>query len=244
MGNPLKMKCKVTHISKSGDGVYSIELGPEGRLPRFKPGQFLHLSVDDYDPAGGFWPESRVFSIASRYGSSALRIVYSVKGKYTRLMEERLREGGEVWVKLPFGDFIIDAIAKAECDAVLVAGGTGVSPFVPFIEGLEAGQRTGRTRLFYGVRKAEHLLFGDVIASKAADGLLDARVYVEEGAVPSIALPCERGRLDMRRILSECADMREPAIFLSGPPAMISAFKAALLESGVPAGRIHIDEWE
>ena len=93
MGNPLKMKCKVTHISKSGDGVYSIELGPEGRLPRFKPGQFLHLSVDDYDPAGGFWPESRVFSIASRYGSSALRIVYSVKGKYTRLMEERLREG-------------------------------------------------------------------------------------------------------------------------------------------------------
>ena len=30
----------------------------------FKPGQFLHLALDAFEP-GGFWPESRVFSIAS-----------------------------------------------------------------------------------------------------------------------------------------------------------------------------------
>ena len=34
------------------------------RCPLFKPGQFLHLAIDPYDGAG-FWPESRVFSIAS-----------------------------------------------------------------------------------------------------------------------------------------------------------------------------------
>ena len=33
-------------------------------VPRFTPGQFLHLALDPYD-ADGFWPDSRVFSIAS-----------------------------------------------------------------------------------------------------------------------------------------------------------------------------------
>jgi len=130
MANPIKLKATVDSIKAYGEGVYEVSMIPEGFVPRYKAGQFLHLAIDDYDPAGGFWPESRVFSIASSWGSSDIRIVYSVKGAYTKRIEETLRAGSVVWLKLPYGSFVIDGALQPGQSAVLVAGGTGVSPSV------------------------------------------------------------------------------------------------------------------
>lgn len=69
MANPIKLKAVVTKVQSYGEGVYEVALKPVGTVPSYKPGQFLHLTVDEYDPAGGFWPESRVFSIASAYST-------------------------------------------------------------------------------------------------------------------------------------------------------------------------------
>lgn len=126
MGNIQKLPCRVQKIIDHGDRVYTVELLPERPLPRFKAGQFLHLALDDYNPSC-FWPESRVFSIASsptqRY---YLRISYSVKGSFTTRMENDLHEGMLVWVKLPYGDFVI----RDNGDVVLLAGGTGITAFI------------------------------------------------------------------------------------------------------------------
>lgn len=64
MPTPQKIRCRVDRLTDYGDHVYTVDLVPERRVPVFKAGQFLHLTLDEYDPAG-FWPESRVFSIAS-----------------------------------------------------------------------------------------------------------------------------------------------------------------------------------
>ena len=53
--------------------------GPNGRAPRFRPGQFLHLALDAYDPSG-FWPDSRVFSIASRASADATALRIYLRG--------------------------------------------------------------------------------------------------------------------------------------------------------------------
>ena len=59
-----KLPCVVRSVTDHGEHVYTVELEPAMPVPRFKPGQFLHLALDPYEP-GGFWPDSRVFSIAS-----------------------------------------------------------------------------------------------------------------------------------------------------------------------------------
>ena len=59
-----KIACAVAKVTDHGERVYTVELETATPVPRFTPGQFLHLALDDYEP-GGFWPESRVFSIAS-----------------------------------------------------------------------------------------------------------------------------------------------------------------------------------
>ena len=59
-----RIPCVVDALEDHGERVYTVLLRPGVPVPRFNPGQFLHLALDPYEP-GGFWPESRVFSIAS-----------------------------------------------------------------------------------------------------------------------------------------------------------------------------------
>ena len=157
MGNPIKVKSIVKSISSYGNQVYKVVLTGEKKFPRFKAGQFMHLTLEDFDPTTGFWPESRVFSIASCSAErSEVTIVYSVKGVYTRKMEQELKEGGSVWLKAPYGEFIIANHIKDGETAVLIAGGTGVSPFIPFLEELPDSIKVN---LNYGLRSIDLMIF-------------------------------------------------------------------------------------
>ena len=149
MGVPQKLRCRVAAIVDHGERVYTVDLSPERPAPLFRPGQFLHLALDPYDPSG-FWPESRVFSIASPPGQrDMLRISYAVKGRFTTRMAQELRAGGAAWIKLPYGDFMIGG----RRDVAIFAGGTGITAFTAFLDDLTPAYRHGVT-LFYGVATA------------------------------------------------------------------------------------------
>ncbi|PKL06107.1 MAG: hypothetical protein CVV53_06000, partial [Spirochaetae bacterium HGW-Spirochaetae-9] len=190
----------------------------------------------------------RVFSIASAPGTQELKIVYSVKGRYTRRMEEILKPGLEVWLKLPYGSFIIDSFAAPGQDVVLIAGGTGISPFLPYLRKLvDIGSAVQRVRLHYGIRDNDALLEGTFLDQGCRTGLFEVFLTVENeepGDYLSSAAARGRGRLHIDAIHQESADLRDPIFFLSGPPAMISAFKSGLGGLGVGPNHIKIDEWE
>ena len=106
--SPRRIPVVVKSITKHAEDIRSFELLPKKPFPRFKPGQFLHFTIDPYDQSG-HWPESRVFSIASPPSDKErLRITISKKGSYTTRIFNELKEGDEIWVKLPYGDFIVD----------------------------------------------------------------------------------------------------------------------------------------
>ena len=131
-----KLGCVVERIVDHGERVYTLALRPERPVPRFRAGQFLHLALDPYDPTG-FWPESRVFSIASSPAAARRRAhhlrrpwrVHRADGERAR------RRRAAIWIKLPYGDFVIESGP----DVVLFAGrdgGVGV-------HGLSRGSRAG-----------------------------------------------------------------------------------------------------
>src|SRR5664280_3730978 len=152
----------VRAVTDHGEHVYTVELEPTMSVPRFRPGQFLHLALDPPQP-GGFWPESRVFSIASSPRErDRLAITYAVKGAFTARMERELAPGRTVWVKLPYGEFVVDP----GTDAVLFAGGTGVTAFTAFLQSLQPDQ-AARVLLFYGARKPNLFVYGPVAAACA-----------------------------------------------------------------------------
>ena len=225
-----KIPCGVRAVTDHSERVYTVELEPSVAVPRFRPGQFLHLALDPYEQ-GGFWPESRVFSIASSPRErDRLAITYAVKGAFTARMERELAPGGSVWVKLPYGEFIVDSSR----DAVLFAGGTGVTAFTAFLQSLPPDQAT-RVLLFYGARKPDLFVYGPLAGACARE-------------VPSLTcqLVCEEtdGRLQVATAWPAIKTLHDPVFYLSGPPQMLAALTAQLCGRGVPPAAIRTDAWE
>ena len=225
-----KIQCVVRAITDHGERVYTVELEPSISVPTFKPGQFLHLALDPYDGTG-FWPESRVFSIASSPRErDRLTITYAVKGAFSTRMEREVAPGALVWVKLPYGEFAVESGR----DAVLFAGGTGVTAFTAFLRSLTPDLQT-RVLLFYGARTADLFVYGS-LAKACAD------------EVPSLTcnLICEetQGRLQVDAAWPAIVKMDDPAFYLSGPPSMLVALTDRLRAHGVADEAIRTDAWE
>jgi NAD(P)H-flavin reductase len=272
MSIPRKLPCQVASLTDHGGRVYTVDLAPASPVPPFKPGQFLHLTVDDYDPSG-FWPESRVFSIASSpRDRNRLRLCYSVKGRYTTKMEQMLKVGGELWVKMPYGEFFIDN----QADVVLVAGGTGISAFTAFLEALTPESQQ-KVTLIYGARNQALFLFQEMVLSQLArvPGF-QVMLFNETGdasfASRMAALPkppqCLPGRINLSSVLAPLtsdlrpptsapgpltSDLRPPTsapapltsvFYLSGPPVMLKALGADLRSRGIAPENIRTDAWE
>jgi ferredoxin-NADP reductase len=235
---PRKMRCVVSRVIDHGERVHSIFLTPERRLPRFLPGQFLHLALDPYDPSS-FWPESRVFSIASSPSDQqCLRITYVVKGKFTTRMEKELVGGKEVWVKLPYGEFIINN----SCDVVLFAGGTGITAFSAYLDQLETDQENSIS-LFYGARNFDLLIYKTLIDHKVKIcPKLNAWYYSEDGH-PQKSHEM-KGILSVKSAFYFLNKLLEKEYYLSGPPDMLQSLQSELIEHNIPSGQIKIDAWE
>jgi NAD(P)H-flavin reductase len=250
MANPVKIKAKVLSINTFGSDTYVLTLKPYSNIPRYKAGQFLHLSIDAFDPTDGFWPESRVFSIASATNMSEIEIIYSVKGSYTTRMAEVLAPGYEVWLKLPYGNFIIDSLIKPKQDVVIIAGGTGISPFLPFFYELltRNNSRDNKISLYYGIRSNALLLARHLLENCALLDNMQISICIEnEPPDEYLNTPYIKkmfGRLDIIKIFNEAQELNDPVFFLSGPPQMIFNFKSQLLQHGVSQENIKIDEWE
>lgn len=234
-----KIRCLVSGIRNYGEGVYGVMLQPQERPPRFAAGQFLHLAMDPYDPAG-FWPDSRAFSIASPPSDGRqLEILYSVKGRFTARMENELRVGAVVWVKLPYGDFRFDDVLRPRW---LIAGGTGISAFAGLLRGVVSQGRRAPVALTYGIRNEHLFFFRDIIEALADNGLVsETTIFVENGPIPSNS----RGirYLAGRIRLSDVPDNLDEA-WLAGPPGMIEYAERRLSALGLSRERIHIDHWE
>jgi ferredoxin-NADP reductase len=220
----------VRGVTDHGEHVYTVALEPSMPVPRFTPGQFLHLALDPYEP-DGFWPDSRVFSIASSpQERDRLTITYAVKGVFTTRMERELAIGGTAWVKLPYGEFVVDPAR----DAVLFAGGTGITAFTAFLQSLTPAHAS-RVVLFYGARTQDLFVYGPLAEARALE-------------VPSLIchLVCEstHGRLEVNAAWPAIESLDDPVFYLSGPPPMLTALTDQLGGRGVPADDIRIDAWE
>jgi ferredoxin-NADP reductase len=153
-------------------------------------------------------------------------------------MEQTLRVGSTVWIKLPYGDFVIDDTV----DVVLVAGGTGISAFTAFLGALTP-QHAREVRLIYGVRSPELFLFGDLIRAQRfrVPNFHVIQFAERPGAPDGDTFP---GRIALDRLWNEVPAPAHRVWYLSGPPPMLSALGSGLRARGVAADRVRIDAWE
>jgi ferredoxin-NADP reductase len=237
-----KLGCVVERVVAHGERVYTLALRPERLVPRFRAGQFLHLALDPYDPSG-FWPDSRVFSIASPPAQrDSVRITYAVHGRFTARMESDVIEGRQVWIKMPYGDFVVDS----RTDVVLFAGGTGITAFTAFLEGLTPHVHQSVT-LAYGARTSHLLIYRDIV-ERCAERLpsLAVSYFVEHDSDPPALERRVRptvGRVSVEAVWPRISRPFETTYYISGPPPMLRTIGEDLGARNISREAIHIDAW-
>lgn len=243
MPTPIKVVGTVSEIVEHAPDLRSFVIKPERRIPVFIPGQFLHLALDAYEP-GSHWPDSRVFSIASSPTErQSVRITISRQGEFTSRMFAELQQGSRVWLKLPYGTFCPNA--EQDGRMVMLAGGSGITPFVSFLEWAASAQPNAAVDLHYGARTAELLIYRPTIGRCQTNGLrnLRARYYVEQTNPDKIDSGLIHGRLSASTVWNELEQPKSCRYYLSGPRAMIDTFRAQLHELGASPESVLSDDW-
>jgi ferredoxin-NADP reductase len=216
----------VTSISNSIPEVYTIEFRSLVGKYKYLPGQFLHLALDaEYDGISQ-WPESRCFSMQSNQDEVTIRITYAVKGRFTKMMEQQLKVGSEVWLKLPYGDLFSRPHNKVS--TVFIAGGTGITPFLSLFTHRSFNEYI--TPLIYlGFRSGAYNIYKKELDLMKFN---DLKIFYED----------IEGLIDINRVFEKNSTRSD--YFISGPPEMIRIFKASLCEKGLQASNVFTDEWE
>jgi len=149
-----------------------------------------------------------------------------------------------VWIKMPYGDFVVNP----RSDAVLFAGGTGITAFSAFIDGLTA-EAPHSVVLAYGARTSRLFIYRDVVERARTASSMDVCYFVEhqDAANPNVrgdpAAPYV-GRVSVDAVWPRVQRMRDADYYISGPPAMLQAIARDLRGRGIAGDRIHIDAWE
>lgn len=245
MAQPVRFQATVEQLIRHTPDVATLHLQAERRLPRFTPGQFVHLTVDDFEPAS-FWPESRVFSVANAVADRrSVKLTISRQGDYTGRIIDGLQAGDSIWGKGPYGEFVLDG-SHGYGRAVLIAGGTGITPFGAFMDAaLTDGQLPVEAATLYYGAQTEYLLLYRELCDQCAEKVPGFQVrYFSESQPEPTSENIHHGRLDISNILAEQTDINQTAFFLSGPKAMIDAFQAYLQAQRLEPEQILIDAWE
>ncbi len=246
MPTPIKVAAKVVDITIHTDQLRTYVLAPTRRVPLFTPGQFLHLALDAFE-AGAHWPDSRVYSIASSpTDRDRIRITVSRQGAFTSRLFDELQLGSLVWLKLPYGSFCPNPDLPGRM--VMLAGGSGITPFMSFIEWATVNRPLASIDLHYGARSSDQLIYRPSIERCIAGGLSNLRVryYIEQPtADESTALPDSFvvGCLSPERAWKWLEKPEAAHFYLSGPKKMIELFRKQLLQLGASESAVLSDDW-
>jgi ferredoxin-NADP reductase len=221
-----KYRSELVSFQNPFKGIYSLEFRSLDGKFKYHPGQFLHIAIDpDFDGTGQ-WPESRCFSMHSNPDEETIKITYSVKGRFTNQMEQELKVGSIVWLKLPYGELFTQHHNKEK--TVFIAGGTGITPFLSLFTH-ESFSDYKDPRIYLGFKSIQYNIYMDKLNLIKPH---DLKIFYED----------KDGLIDINLVFLE--NGIDSSYFISGPPVMIKLFRQSLISKGVHPSNVLTDEWE
>jgi predicted ferric reductase len=225
--------------------TWTIVLEPVGHEGlTFRAGQVAWLSMG-HSP---FRIEEHPFSFASS-AEYPERLGFAIKelGDFTSTIGDMLL-GTKVYVDGPYGTF--DLSAYPDTDFIFIAGGIGAAPIMSMLRTMADRGDDRSVQFFYGNPTWDTIAFREELAELEEKLNLEVIHVLER---PPEDWEGERGFVT-KAVLEPrlCEDYRECQFFLCGPPPMLEAVEAALIDLGVSRGhlrheireRIHTELYE
>jgi predicted ferric reductase len=214
---------RVTAVVPESDNVVSVYMTGRDldRLPARAGQFFLWRFLTRHR-----WWQANPFSLSAAPDGRTLRLTAKAAGEGSAALRH-VKVGTRVFAEGPYGAFT--AMHRTRPEALLIAGGVGVTPIRALLEELH-----GHAVVIYRVATDRDAVLYDELRDLAhAKG---AELHLVTGPVhPDKLAPGELARL--------VPDITDRDVFLCGPPPMMNAVLAGLRELGVPGPQIHFERF-
>ena len=219
----------VTAVNHPNNSTTEIVMKPKGAksIQHAHAGQFLFVRF----PGDKVLNEAHPFTISSAPQADELRVTVKACGDFTRHLFQHLKPGMDAVVEGAYGLFNYKSGAQKQ---IWVAGGIGITPFLSFLRDLKT-ELAHDVHFYYTVRHPEEAVFKDEIEAIAKQ---HPRLKTH------IRFSSQHGSLSVDEIVKNAGgDAASHHIYMCGPFPMVQAFEKKFIESGVPGGNIHFEEF-
>jgi CDP-4-dehydro-6-deoxyglucose reductase len=231
------MPCRVARLTKLCHDVMGVYL----RLPavermQFLPGQYIDILLADQ--------HRRSFSLANPPHDDKLLELHVRNvpgGLFSQEVFGSLKEGALLRIQGPLGTFFLREDSSRPL--VMIAGGTGYAPIQAMLRHVFERGRSREIVFYWGVRAARDLY---------ADAQLREWAGKQAGFryMPVLSEPAPEDRWRGRTgfvhdaVLADYPDLSGHDIYLSGPPPMVQAARAAFPTHGADPLHIYSDSFD
>ncbi|HEV7735025.1 MAG TPA: ferredoxin reductase [Candidatus Binatia bacterium] len=215
-----RVRARVEVVQHETPRVRTVVLRPNARWRGFRAGQHVvvTLEVDGRRL-------SRTFSLSGGEDDRTLRLTIGRQpnGRVTGALHDRIRPGDILEISQAHGDFVLPDDERVPL--LLVAGGTGITPFLAMLRTLAArGARRDVVLLNWAPRAAELIARHEL--TTLPNRLLGLRVhtaYTREGM----------DRFSAAGVESVVPDFRQRLTYVCGPDALTDAVAACWRDAGL-----------
>lgn len=226
IGRGRRFKGQVLAIDHLSGDILALTCRVEGNW-HHRAGQFAFLTADRREGAHPF--------TVSGADDGTGRVQFSIKalGDYTRRLQHSLKVGQSVIIEGPYGCF--DFERDDGRPQIWVAAGIGVTPFISWLESLQADPDSAPVAtLYYCARNADDAPFADHLKALCT-------------RVPNVALHVRYSDIQRPLTAAELAADHTPgaawpSVWFCGPAGFADALKDGLHRRGMPVSELFHQE--
>jgi Na+-transporting NADH:ubiquinone oxidoreductase subunit F len=218
----------------------TLVLVDSGEGISFKPGQYIQLEIPKYKLSSS--TEFRAFSMASipeEHQNIELYVGLVEKGIVSTYVHDYLKEGDELVMRGPFGDFYYQDTGR---EILMVATGTGLAPIMSILRYMRKEKIQQKTTLFFGTRMEEDLYCVEELKNMERE--LANFIYIPTLSRVSedSAWEGERGRVTAL-IEKKIPEGSELDVYICGNAEMVESCLEALKKKNIPEEYIYFDKF-
>lgn len=235
------MKANVTLLKKVvvAEGTMAFHFAkPDGF--EFQAGQFADytlLAPPETDAEGN----TRAFSLVQAPYESELVAATRMRDTAFKRVLRDLPIGAEVQLDAPYGEFTLHKAAITP--AVFIIGGIGVTPVRSMIAQATHDRTRHTLTLLHASGTPETLPYREDFERLATVNANFRYVATASDSAPD-GWSGERGVIDADMITKYVPDLHAPIYYLSGPPGMVKAMRALLVDLTVKEDNIRTEEFD
>ena len=227
-----QFEATLAEVTPHADAALEVafDIAEGSAAPTFLPGQYVNIGV----PGGS---QTRAYSFSSKPGESRFSfLIKRVPGGLMSAYLDQARPGERLQFTGPLGSFYLREVRRP---LLLLAGGTGLAPFLSMLEVLAERGCEQPISLIYGVTRDLDLV--QVERLQALAKRLPTLVFITCVAEAQSSHP-RKGYVTGHMTPAMLND-GDVDVYLCGPPPMVDAVRQHFSEQGVTPACFHYEKF-